>query len=363
MITQDHTHSVTVRQGDLASLPAWILTAAISLLAPWRLLPYHELRHYGAAGALLTLGVVVAASYGAVRLWRARGGDRAIVAGLGLLVLPLVPALPLLPRAGSLLSERFLYLPSAGLAIVAGAAVAAVPWGGAGRRRVSRALFGLAALLAVAGAWTFLRVGDWKDDRTLFSRALARDPDNKMLLYLLAVQRLKAGEPAEARPLLERAHALDPGRADVRLALANCLRMLNDSVGAARIYRELIADRVLLDEAWFNLGSIEFAAGSDDLGEREFLEALRLNPSGVEVYVNLGEIAFQKNDVKGATALWERGLSLDPLRPELLNNLGVAAMTLEDFPRARRYFERALLADPNLGAVRRNLDSLPPAAP
>ena len=126
------------------------------------------------------------------------------------------------------------------------------------------------------------------------------------------------------------------------------------------MYRELIADGVLAAEAWFNLGSIKFAAGSDGLGESEFLQALRLDRSSIETYVILGEIAFQRREIAAAVVYWERGLSLNSTSPELLNNLGVAAMSLKDYSRARHFFQRALAVDPKLETVRSNLASLPP---
>jgi Tfp pilus assembly protein PilF len=360
MVGPDTMQTTALVPANLRCLPAWTAAAMTSLFMPWRLLPYYELREFGVAEALFALGCIGLVSYGSYRLWRARRGDRAIVVGLGLLILSLIPALPILPRAGSLFSERFLYLPSAGFAILAGAVVDVVPWAGAARRSLFGAVVGFVALLTLAGTWTFLRVGDWRDGRTLFSRALVRDPDNQRLLYLLGVQQVQAGEPALARPLFERALALNPKRGDVRLALANCLRMLNDNATAARMYRELIADGVLAAEAWFNLGSIKFAAGSDGLGESEFLQALRLDRSSIETYVILGEIAFQRREIAAAVVYWERGLSLNSTSPELLNNLGVAAMSLKDYSRARHFFQRALAVDPKLETVRSNLASLPP---
>ncbi len=104
-------------------------------------------------------------------LWFAwRRGRRLEAFGLGWIAVALLPVANLLYPAGVLVAERTLYLPSAGLALAAGAALAG--WGekreGDEQPSRRRAWATVLALLVVAGGVrSFLRAPVWRDELTV----------------------------------------------------------------------------------------------------------------------------------------------------------------------------------------------------
>jgi hypothetical protein len=210
----------------------------------------------------------VSGSYGDWRLWAgaavaalfAAGSALAFVRGRiagagGLWVcFALAPVAQLIPTP-ELLAERFLYMPHAGMALLFAALLCSVrtAWerkGHPGRLRVWKGA--IAALIAVLIALTSARNRDWRDDATLNIRryeqwnnavgraalgalhlsrneldkarsycleALAMDADLADAHRVLGLIYLQEGRADLARPHIERAVELDPGKAENRGAL------------------------------------------------------------------------------------------------------------------------------------------------
>ncbi len=203
---------------------------------------------WGLAGGALVLGVLAAS---AAACWRSVRPLVAWVAWIPLLLLPAVAfgALTAPPAAGVFVAERFLYLPSAGWCVLAGALL----------RRAGRGLPGTAAVLPAAvlvgyAALVLLRLQPWADPvrhframqaqeglsrplevflhselgrthlergefveaRREFLAGLALQPDSPVLHNHLGALLIEEGRPAEAAPWLEQALRLLPGYADAR---------------------------------------------------------------------------------------------------------------------------------------------------
>jgi hypothetical protein len=187
-----------------ALIPIEILGGALGLLLwPARLGLFHALRpelsplepRFVVAAALVLLFVVAAA-------WLARRRER-----LALAALLLVPAgiLTVLLRPQALgafpLSERFLYLPVLGLALLAGRTLTALP-----SRRFAMASFALVA--AALTVRTVARVSDWRDEIALFRSAAEVEPESPYVRWQLGRALLLAYREAPSDgALLEDARA------------------------------------------------------------------------------------------------------------------------------------------------------------
>lgn len=341
----------------LWALPAWALASLKGLVFPVPLLPYHDLRSLSPAQAVLLLGFgAVVALAGWLLL---REGKRGLAAvALGLLIVPLLPTAPLVSRPGALMAERFLYLPSAGAAILAASVLE------------SRLVFANAAarVLAAVGAALVIAIGvvtwgatkDWRDDETLFSRAVARDPGSVGLNYLLGDALVHEGRYAEAEPPLLRALAADPDFVKAAVRIGDVYRMTG-RVGESRSsYRRALAAAPQSAEAHFGLGSLEMDFGASADAVRELETALSLNPALAGARLNLGFLAYRAGDLARAEEHWRRALDLEPRNAMAKNNLGVIARGQGRIKDARRLFTEALDADPDYSDARRNLSSLPP---
>ena len=188
-----------------------------------------------AAAGMVFLGLAAAAWSGRAR--------REIVLPLAVIVAFLLPVLAANSIGGSNFSERYLYLPSIGLAWLcgglAGWLAAILP----ARMRKAAAATGL-ALLAALGAAAWARAEIYRSDLTLFRAAVRTTP-----------------------------------------------------------YSEIARN---------NLGMALFNHGRNDEAEREYKEALRLDPRAVAPLANLAVLREKKGDLAGAEATFEKVLRLSP---------------------------------------------------
>ena len=133
--------------------------------------------------ALASLAVCLAAGFAAIHAWRS--GRKLECFAIAFFFATLAPTANLLFPVGSIMAERWMYLPSLGLALglaVAGRRLPRVP---------QRTLMAAAGVLSVAwGVRTYVRNADWRDQQTLLRQTAAAAPDSfrahAMLANLLA---------------------------------------------------------------------------------------------------------------------------------------------------------------------------------
>ena len=147
--------------------------------------------------AILSLAVCLAAAFLAIRAWR--NGQSLPCFAIAFFFAALAPTANVLIPVGSIMAERWMYLPSVGLALGVVMGLQAL-----GRRLPGTPRM---ALLAVAGvlclAWgvrAYVRNFDWRDDQTLWESAERVSPESFRPYTMLA--NLLATSP---RPSLDRA--------------------------------------------------------------------------------------------------------------------------------------------------------------
>jgi Tfp pilus assembly protein PilF len=188
-----------------------------------------------AAAGIASLGLAAAAWSGRAR--------RGIVLPLAVIVAFLLPVLAANSIGGSNFSERYLYLPSIGLAWLGGGLAGWLAVILPARTRKAAAAAGL-ALLAALGAAAWARAGIYRSDLTLFRAAVRTSPNSEI--------------------------------------------------------------------ARNNLGMALFNRGRNDEAEREYEEALRLDPKAVPPLANLAVLREKRGDIAGAEATFEKVLRLSP---------------------------------------------------
>lgn len=189
---------------DLSPLVTAIgLTRALSwyllrIVIPW---PQHVLVTWDLLPGLIVAGVITAAATGfvilAARLWR-RSGDGTPLLALAWFFVALIPSLWVAISFGTRapVAERYLYLPSVGIALGAGWLLAAVPaaW-------LSRVAATAVALYA-AGAFGWGLT--WSSELSLWTQATAKSPGNVFAWHGLARAWREAGSIERARVAYER---------------------------------------------------------------------------------------------------------------------------------------------------------------
>ena len=180
---------------------------------------------------LVSFAVLAAIAFAAAR-WSER--DRPALFALFWIAASLAPTLNLGGVGPNVFTERYLYLPSVGFAVLAALAWA---WLARGRPNWATPVAG-AVLLAFAAA-TISRNRDWKDDFTLLQITLRQSPGAGYLHNLMAGAWVQRDQFQRALEEQELAVKYDPRSAIYRKNLGNILVGV-DPVAAAREFREAI---------------------------------------------------------------------------------------------------------------------------
>lgn len=310
------------------------------LLWPWPLRAFYTPDQLG--GLALGAGFVallVAAALGSVL----RSGSAALV----WIAIFLLPVAGIVPIGGAIVAERFLYLPSVGLAILAAGLVRRV--------RTARArpvLVGVAVLmLATSALLTIARARVWENDLTLFenvARTTPRYPEGRMNL---AIEYGKRGRHEEAIRRLEEVVRERP-RSD--MALVN---LGVQHAGAGRLdaaiarFRTALALNPRSPEALFNLGLAETASGRPREAEAAFRALVEVVPSRGPGWHGLGVALLQLGSPREAEDALRTALRTGADRAETGAALGHALLEQGRLEEARRAFGSALETDPSIAAA------------
>lgn len=286
---------------------------------------------WSSAELWIALGASLAWLALALLCWRRRAWT-ALVALL-LMALPLAPLLLRVESLGQFpLSDRFLYLPAFGAALLACCAA---------RRWLPRPADWLAplALAALFGWLSTERRAVWADERALFESAVRETPDSPYpwwgLGRVLLEEHGRAPEPA----VLERARAAFESAADSIEAarrpdarvIATTDDVLQTNLGQAWVllhealtdeFRDfdtprqlfaLIAERRPDSELpLIGLAAAEERLGQLDEAEQHLRAALRLNPQQADAHHRLGRLAMRRGDWTSARLAFEAELALAP---------------------------------------------------
>jgi tetratricopeptide (TPR) repeat protein len=219
---------------------------------------------------------------GLAALWVSRKGlvqSRVALTASAVAALPMALHLnPFFP-AGSLVAERYLYLPSAGLCLLAGLLALRLRPGWAGRSRHRWVCVAAAALvLATAAARTIDRNRDWRDDEALFRSAVDVVPRSvRARLNLAAVMLQKqAFEPALTQ--LRAAAVIRPDFPIVHLMMGEASRGAGRPDEAVAHFRQATRMQPLLLPAWSGLGTAWMDLGDRMKAAAAFDRALALAP-------------------------------------------------------------------------------------
>jgi protein O-mannosyl-transferase len=239
------------------------------------------------AAILLLLGVTFLSLYFARRL-------PFLAVGWFWFIVQLVPVIGLVQTGGQAMADRYTYLPLTGIFIIAvWGACSAFIWSSPARI----ALVVIAAILLAAFLiCTAHQLSFWKDNSTLFRRAIAVTSEN----------------------------------AFAHLNLAESLRDEGDLAGAASHQMEALRINPGYREAHHNLGVVLLLQGKVDAAIAQFGEALRLYPDYPIAHNNLGDALMRKGKIESAVYHFQEALRARPDLAEAQNNLAWIRATQTD---------------------------------
>jgi len=286
--------------------------------------PHPAITHPDSLGGLYVAAGVVGVLLVAITGLAVRGFRRAPYLAVGWLWFlgTLVPVIGLLQVGMQAWADRYAYLPTIGIYVIAVWGIADL----ARRRERTRVVAPVLAVVAVGVYSTiaWFQVGKWRDSRTLFEHAIEVTEDNHLAWGSMGVDSLRR----------------------------------NDLGRAARELEEAIRIKPDYIHAMNNLGVTMMRQGRPEEGFRHMQRAVRIAPNNADARSNFGLALLNRGDADGAIEHLEVAIRIDPQRAESRFNLGLALISRGDLDRARAELEAAVRINPGFAPAHGNLGGI-----
>jgi protein O-mannosyl-transferase len=311
----------------------WIARAYPRTLPAWQAI--------AAAAVIATVSAVV---------WAQRRGRPYLVVGWFWFLGTLAPVIGLLQVGPQARSDRYMYVPMVGLAIMLawGLAGAVMSWP---RLRVWASVLGIAACLAMA-LRTSLQTEYWRESEVLFRHAVEMDSQDDLAWNYLggAIVEAHPERTLEAVNSYRAALRIRPETADVHSNLAGALCQSGQLEAGIAEYREAIRIDPASGEKHF-----QFAAALDKMGRRneavdEFQAALQYEPRLALAHSDLGVLLWKTSGRQPEGLLhMEKAVEIEPDNAQAQSNLGLAMLSIpERAAEAVPHLEEAVRLNPGL---------------
>jgi tetratricopeptide (TPR) repeat protein len=240
----------------------WTMTAAWPLVGRLLIWPNRLRMHYGSdiviplaePTILAVLSLATAALIVVAAALLARRGDRRPLVAIAWVAIAFLPASNLLVPTGQLLSERTLYLPSVGVALL-------VAWGinqlyvatrELGGSFAARLVTGVPlAAIAVGGLLvTYPEVIPWQTNYTLFLHGIEQAPRASRPWQLMGDLYANKNEHQKAIKYLERAHNLEPANDNIVFFYAEQLHAIGAYEGELALLRDATKENPESEQTW-----------------------------------------------------------------------------------------------------------------
>lgn len=304
--------------------------------------------------------------------------------------LNLAPVSNLVPLSYWFIAERFLYVPSAGFALLIGLGAERL-WArsdGASTNSVRNGAATplLAGLLVLYGAVAVGQNRVWKSPVTLWKHTLDHNPTSFRALYGYGFELAAKGDDVGAETYYRKALEVSPPYKDLRYALSLSLLRQgrwdeaaeearraadmdrsdpepwvvigNAAMGqkryaeAAKAYRTAVERGPRIADAGYNLANALYGAGDNAAAIAAFDEAARLRAPTATHWLLRGRILRRIDRSEEALAAFRRAAELEPGNPAIPDAMGRLLLTLGRREEATKQFERSLKLDPNQPEIR-----------
>lgn len=217
-----------------------------------------------------------------------------ILFSLAWVFIPLLPVLYIPGVGENTFAERYLYLPSAGFAILIAYGTALIfykvdSWNMGNELKKLLIIF-ISILIGSYSINTVKRGFIWKDELSLWSDTVKKSSDSAMAHYNLGVVLYDNGQPELAIMELKKAVDIAPNYADAHYnlgAVSQNKGLLEKAISEYRYVLDLAPNSV---DAYFNLGVIYTQLNSFEEAVLAFQEALRIKPDYQEAQRELEKL-------------------------------------------------------------------------
>ncbi|MDA8168510.1 MAG: tetratricopeptide repeat protein [Nitrospiraceae bacterium] len=265
----------------------------------------------------------------------------------------LAPVMNIVPVSGSLMAERYLYVPLAGIAVSIGTAFGRAVEGKRRNPAIGLFVFYACALFFL----TVQRNPVWRNDESLYTDMIKTEPSAYKGWYNLGNMMYREGRLKEAQMLWEKALAVKPGMYAVHNNLGVLYEKTGDYALAEKHYRIILAVKPY-PEVYQNLGNALSGEKKFAQAEDAYKRAIGMDRDSLRGYVLLSDFYSRTGRPALALGTMEQAVKNMPASCDAYNILGTVAGKMGRYDEARSAFLRAIALDPGCKACFHNLNVL-----
>jgi len=284
-------------------------------------------------GAIISVTLLVVLTY-------SLRSTRSLVAGFLMWFVMLLPTLQLVGFTDVIAADKYLYLPSIGVAIVFCYGLIWALSQGFGKWR---------NLIVTAAAFLFIgeiigsrmALAKWSDTETLYKHMLTIAPNDARVHSYLALHYSEHNRPHEAFKHCEAAMRETPIDDQYPVNVGTTLARIGRPEAAIAYYQDVLTRFPRSTSIHANLAALLTEAGDVEKAIQHGRRAVELKPTQVEAINNLANSYLSAGMLEDAVAYYEAALALRPDVADIHNNYGVALFQLDRDNEALREFETA----------------------
>ena len=238
----------------------------------------------------------------------------------------ILPISNLIPIPGSMMAERWLYIPSIGFSFfLALIIVRLIDPANSKYNKIYKGLIPFIIILGFALYCTasYIRNLDFTSEHTFFKKLYEANPSSRLIRSNLGLAYLRKGMANEAVEILE--------------------PLAKEMKGQ---YLQLIFN---------NLGGAYEKKGNLNQAERLYRASVKLKPDYIDARLNLGALYLNTGRMENAMKEFEEVIKIDPLNPNAHYNLGLLYDALKKYDDSISHYKESIKMRPDLADVHNNL--------
>jgi Flp pilus assembly protein TadD len=241
-------------------------------------------------------------------------------------------------------ADRYMYLPQIGLFIIVTwlAADSVSSW--RYRRILLATAMASSILLLMYSAWK--QTSYWRDGRTLWTHALAVNPQNDTAYISFCDLDLRENRLDDAVFHARKALEIRPDSADAHSRLGVALSASGQNEEASLHFKKALETHQIRPRTHYNIATLLLNSGHIDEAIAEFNRELQIQPEFVEAHNNLGIALTSKGEFDGALAHFQKALELDPHLPKVHHNIAMILLRQGQLDQAIAHLQKELQVNP-----------------
>ncbi len=309
------------------------------------------------SNVLLSLGLIVLILLFA---WRVRRSEPALTLFILWFFIALLPEASFIPLFDAVTGYRA-YLANAGLSVVATfLSFKAATWIKDRLKHDERAtpshfqpIYGIAVVIVLVAltASTVIRNRAWKDEFTLWSDVVSKDPTNSRAYTNLALQLIEREDYQNAEQMLEHAVELGPKNSFAYMARGYLNLLLKKDHEALADLTKAVQLDSRLPAPFYYRGEVYRKMRQYDEALADYESALRLLPFYTDAYMGIALVHTDKEEPEAAMEACNKITAIDPRDARGYNCVGILLLEQNRVTEALQIFQRGVIHAPLNGGL------------